>query len=159
VALFDLDYKTFASVVILMPVTVLAAVQIPLDFRTHCLSRRATFVTAICIFAIAFADSLITRSSGQLLIALVSCSVVLVTYWLSHRLSPNSLGLGDVFLVIPLAFAVAYQSWVSVLQWQLLAALGGVVHVGIVRAKKRQRTIPFGPHLLVSALVVLSLRI
>jgi len=142
-----------------MPIAILAAVQIPLDVRTYHLSRRATLVTTVCVFMIALADSLITRSSGQLLIALVSCSVVLVMYWLSHRLSPNSLGLGDVLLVVPLAFATAYQSWVSVLQWQLLATLGGVVHAGIVRAKSRQRTIPLGPHLLVSALVVLSLRI
>jgi prepilin signal peptidase PulO-like enzyme (type II secretory pathway) len=90
--------------------------------------------------------------------AVLSVMVVLVmvgVYAMTHRVSPHSLGWGDVLLVVPLTLAIAYVSVERVLWWQLVAASTGAVHAGWVRVRHGGRHIPFGPHLLFGAWMVL----
>jgi len=91
--------------------------------------------------------------------SVLSAVVVVGVYWVLHRLSPRSLGWGDVLLVAPLTLAVAYVAVERVLWWQLLAATTGAVHGVWVRARSGHNHIPFGPHLLVGAWLVLLLSV
>jgi prepilin signal peptidase PulO-like enzyme (type II secretory pathway) len=90
--------------------------------------------------------------------AVLSVMVVLATvgvYALMHQVSPGSLGWGDVLLVVPLTLAIAYVSVERVLWWQLVAASTGALHAVWVRVRHGGRHIPFGPHLLFGAWMVL----
>jgi len=72
-----------------------------------------------------------------------------------NRVSRVSLGLGDVFLVVPLTLSVSYVAAEYVLIWQFLAAASAAVHGLVVRAARGVSMIPFGPHLLGAAWLVL----
>jgi prepilin signal peptidase PulO-like enzyme (type II secretory pathway) len=84
-------------------------------------------------------------------------------YALVHQVSPGSLGSlgwGDVLLlVVPLTLSIAYVSVERVLWWQLVAASTGAMYAGWVRVRHGGRRIPFGPHLLMGAWVVLVTRV
>ena len=88
-------------------------------------------------------------------VAVGTAAVVVATYALLHRLSPRSLGWGDVLLVAPLGLALGYVAADRVAVWQLLASTTGAIHALMLRRLRGVRTIPFGPHLLVAAWLVL----
>jgi leader peptidase (prepilin peptidase) / N-methyltransferase len=92
------------------------------------------------------------RSAGA---AVSVAAVVVAAYALLHRLSPRSLGWGDVLLVAPLGLAIGYVAVDRVVVWQLLASTTGAIHALMLRRLRGVRTIPFGPHLLVAAWLVL----
>ena len=81
--------------------------------------------------------------------------VVVAVYALLHRLSPRSLGWGDVLLVAPLALALGYVAADHVVVWQLLASSTGAIHALVLRRMHGASGIPFGPHLLFSAWLML----
>jgi prepilin signal peptidase PulO-like enzyme (type II secretory pathway) len=86
----------------------------------------------------------------------MTAALVMVTvYAMTHRISPSSLGWGDVLLVVPLTLAIAYVSVERVLWWQLVAASTGAVQAGWVRVRHGRSHVPFGPHLLFAAWMVL----
>jgi prepilin signal peptidase PulO-like enzyme (type II secretory pathway) len=82
-------------------------------------------------------------------------AVVVTVFALLHRLSPRSLGWGDVLLVTPLSLAVAHVAIERVLWWQLMASTTGALHALVARRLRGTRSIPFGPHLLLAAWLVL----
>jgi leader peptidase (prepilin peptidase)/N-methyltransferase len=82
-------------------------------------------------------------------------AVVVAAYALLHRLSPRSLGWGDVLLVAPLGLALGYVAADRVVVWQLLASATGAIHALVLRQLRGVSTIPFGPHLLAAAWLVL----
>ena len=136
-------------------ILILSLVQIPLDLRTRTLSRRATlFATIVVVLALAV-ETTSSESVRRLSLATVMTLLVGVAYFLLHRLSTYALGLGDVLLVIPLTLAVSYGGVEPVLYWQLMAACSGALHAVVMRVWRRESSIPFGPHLLLAALVVL----
>jgi prepilin signal peptidase PulO-like enzyme (type II secretory pathway) len=92
--------------------------------------------------------------AGAAVAAAVAIAVVAV-YALLHRWSPSSLGWGDVLLVVPLALAVGYVALDRVAVWQLLASATGALHALVARRLRGTGSIPFGPHLLVAAWLVL----
>jgi len=136
-------------------ILILSLVQIPLDFRTRTLSRRATLFATIAVLLALVVETISSESVRRLSLAAVMTLFVGVAYFLLHRLSTYALGFGDVLLVIPLTLAVAYRGVESMLYWQLLAACIGSVHAVMMRVWRRESGIPFGPHLLLAALVVL----
>jgi hypothetical protein len=91
--------------------------------------------------------------------ALLVASFVGITYSLLTFLSPQSLGLGDALLVLPLALALAAVNPSRVVAWQVLASCSALVHVVIVRVKHGASAIPFGPHLLGTAWSVLMVSV
>ena len=142
-------------IALIVVVTVLMMVQVPLDLRKHRLSRAATSRATIAVALIVAIDAWVAQA---LLTAVLSVMVVLAmagVYALMHRVSPRSLGWGDVLLVVPLTLAIAYVSVERVLWWQLVAASTGAVHAVWVRVRRGGRHIPFGPHLLGAAWLVL----
>lgn len=140
---------------LLIIVTILCFVQIPIDFRVHRLYRTATICASLAIAGALLVGTIseqsLTRSAAALLVAIV----VTTGYFLLHLWSPQSLGLGDVLLVAPLTLAVAYLSVDLVLTWHFIATFTGAIHAVVVRVRKRGNMIPYGPHLLGAAWLVM----
>jgi len=136
-------------------VTVLMMVQVPLDLRTHRLSRGATTWAAVAVAIVVAVDAWASGAFAPAAIGAMTAVAVVGVYWLMHRVSPQSLGWGDVLLVAPLTLAVAYVAVERVLWWQLVAATTGAVHAVWVRVRSCSAHVPFGPHLLVAAWLML----
>lgn len=147
--------ETMAGAVLAVVVAGLLIVQTPLDVRTRHLSRWAT-VIAVALVSVVIAIDVVgdvgVRSAGA---AVSVAAVIVAVYALLHRLSPRSLGWGDVLLVAPLGLALGYVAADRVAVWQLLASSTGAVHALVLRRVRGASGIPFGPHLLVSAWLVL----
>ena len=148
--------ETIAGAVLAVVVAGLLMVQTPLDVRTRHVSRRAT-VLAIALVSVVITVDVVGGGTGvrSLVVAVGVAAVVVAVYALLHRLSPRSLGWGDVLLVAPLALAIGYVAADRVVVWQLLASTTGAIHALMLRRLRGVRSIPFGPHLLVAAWLVL----
>ena len=149
-----------AASVLLVIVTSLFLVQAPIDLITHRLVRPVTYLfTASTLLAIVVDVVSAELPRGEVVQAAVSAFMVMLlvigVYALLHRLSPRSLGWGDVLLVAPLSLAMGYVDLGSVVVWQLIASLTGAVHALAIRRKSTTASIAFGPHLLCSAWLVL----
>jgi hypothetical protein len=149
----------FTVVTLLVVVSVLMMVQVPLDLRTHRLSRRATTWAAVAVAIVVVADAWVSGGFAPVAVSVISAVVVAGVYWLVHRVSPQSLGWGDVLLVAPLTLAVAYVAVERVLWWQLVAATTAAAHAVWVRIRSGSSRVPFGPHLLVAAWLMLVLSV
>ena len=152
----SLRAETVAGAALAVVVAGLLSVQSPMDVRTRHLSRRATVIAISSVSAViamdVIGDGVGVRSA---VVAVGTAAVVVATYALLHRLSPRSLGWGDVLLVAPLGLALGYVAADRVVVWQLLASTTGAIHALVLRQLRGVRTIPFGPHLLVAAWLVL----
>ncbi|MEY4401370.1 MAG: hypothetical protein RL072_1235 [Actinomycetota bacterium] len=136
-------------------ITSLLLLQTPLDVTTRRLSRPVTLVALGAVVSIISVDFVLYgRASTDILIALLSLAIFGV-YWLTHRMSPTSLGWGDVLIVLPLSLALSAVEKNALLTWQLLSAVFGVTHAGVNRYWRGSSTIPFGPHLLGAAWLVM----
>lgn len=148
--------ETMAGAVLAVVVAGLLIAQTPLDVRTRHLSRRATVIAVAVVSVVIVVDvvggDVGLRAAG---VAVGVAAMVVAVYALLHRLSPRSLGWGDVLLVAPLAVALGYVVADRLVVWQLLASTTGVIHALVLRQLRGVRTIPFGPHLLVAAWLVL----
>jgi prepilin signal peptidase PulO-like enzyme (type II secretory pathway) len=136
-------------------VSLLCIVQIPLDVRFRYLSRQATVFATVAGAAVVVLDSIRDSSVSTMVNTSLAAVLVSALYYLVHRLTPSSLGFGDVLLVAPLALAVEYVAPGNALVWQLLAASSGALHALITRLRSGSTTVPFGPHLLGAAWLVL----
>ena len=148
--------ETMAGAVLSAVVAGLLMVQTPMDVRTRHLSRRATVIAVALVSAVIVVDLVGGRVGlRSAVVAVGLAAVVVAAYALLHRLSPRSLGWGDVLLVAPLGLALGYVAADRVAVWQLLASTTGAIHALMLRRLRGVRTIPFGPHLLVAAWLVL----
>ena len=147
--------ETIAGAVLAVVVAGLLLVQAPMDVRTRHVSRRATVITVALVSAVIVVDVVGGVGLRSLGVAFGVAAVVVAVYALLHRLSPRSLGWGDVLLVAPLGLALGYVAADRVVVWQLLASTTGAIHALMLRRLRGVRTIPFGPHLLVAAWLVL----
>ena len=152
----SLRAETVAGAALTVVVAGLLTVQTPLDVRTRHVSRRAT-ATAVALVSVVIAIDVVGGAVGvrSAVVAVGVAAVVFAVYALLHRLSPRSLGWGDVLLVAPLGLAIGYVAVDRVAVWQLLASTTGAVHALALQRLRGVRTIPFGPHLLAAAWLVL----
>ena len=148
--------ETIAGAALAVVVAGLLIVQTPMDLRTQHLSRRAT-VIAVALVGAVIAMDIVGDDVGarSAVVAVGTAAVVVATYALLHRLSPRSLGWGDVLLAAPLGLALGYVAADRVAVWQLLASTTGAIHALMLRRLRGASAIPFGPHLLLAALLVL----
>ena len=155
-AFSSLHAETIAGAALTVVVAGLLIVQTPMDLRTRHLSRWAT-VIAIALVSAVIMVNVVGGDVGvrSAVVAVSIAAVVVAVYALLHRLSPRSLGWGDVLLVAPLGLALGYVAADRVAVWQLLASTTGAIHALVLRRLRGVRTIPFGPHLLVAAWLVL----
>ena len=148
--------ETMAGAVLAVMVAGLLMVQTPLDVRTRHLSRRVT-VIATAFISVVIAVEVVSGDVGlrAAVVAVGVAAVVVAVYALLHQLSPRSLGWGDVLLVAPLGLAIGYVAADLVAVWQLLASTTGAIHALVLRRIRGASGIPFGPHLLFAAWLVL----
>jgi len=147
------ENETASSTVLIAIVTALMLVQAPLDLVTRRLYRSVTLVASAATLlwvGVAAKDEI-----SSALVALGAAVAVAAVYVVLHKVSPSSLGWGDVLLVVPLALAVGYVALDRVAVWQLLASVTGALHALVARRLRGTRSIPFGPHLLLAAWLVL----
>ena len=154
-AFVGLRAETIAGAALTAVAAGLLIVQAPMDVRTRHLSRRATMV-AVALVSLVIAVDVIGDGVGQSGgVAFGVAAVVVAVYALLHRLSPRSLGWGDVLLVAPLGLALGYVAADCVVVWQLLASTTGAIHALALQRIRGASSIPFGPHLLFVAWLVL----
>ena len=148
--------ETIAGAALAVVVAGLLIVQAPVDVRTRHVSRRATVIAVALVSAVIVTD-VVGDGVGMrsAVVAVGVAAMVVAVYALLHWLSPRSLGWGDVLLVTPLALAIGDVAADRVVVWQLLASTTGAIHALVLRRLRGVRTIPFGPHLLVAAWLVL----
>jgi len=154
-AFAGLRAETIAGAALTVVVAGLLIVQTPMDVHTRHLSRRATMIAVALVGVVIAVDEIgdgVGQSGG---VAFGIAAVVVAVYALLHRLSPRSLGWGDVLLVAPLGIALGYVAADRVVVWQLLASTTGAIHALVLRRLRGASGIPFGPHLLFAAWLVL----
>lgn len=147
------ENETASSTAFIAIVTALMLVQAPLDLVTRRLYRSVTVVASaatLLVVGVAARDDI-----SSALVAFGTAGAVATVYVVLHKVSPSSLGWGDVLLVVPLALAVGYVALDRVAVWQLLASVTGALHALVARRLRGTRSIPFGPHLLMAAWLVL----
>jgi prepilin signal peptidase PulO-like enzyme (type II secretory pathway) len=91
----------------------------------------------------------------EVLVSWGSALAVVALFGVLQRISPRSLGWGDVLLVAPLALAVAFVSVSQLPVWLMIAAGTAAIHGALLRWLRGKQMLPFGPHLLVAAWLVL----
>jgi leader peptidase (prepilin peptidase)/N-methyltransferase len=97
---------------------------------------------------------------GALVRALLGGAVLFSGYLLLHLISPASLGRGDVNLSAVLGLCLGWLGWGSVLVGFCAASLAGLpvsLYLLCFRSRDRRPQIPYGPYLLVGALVAVAL--
>jgi len=149
------DSSSPATSAHLIVVSSLLLVQAPLDMCSRRLSRPVSLMALVAVVATVMTTA-IQRGEAALLLQPAAITILVVfAYTVVHRLSPASLGWGDVVLVAPLACALAAVSPDRVIIWQLVSSLSGAVHGVMSRFVVRGSSIAFGPHLLLAAWAVL----
>lgn len=133
----------------------LAVIQIPIDLRKNQLSRSASLSALLFISIVVTVDAAMSGSFRNLLVSIMSATFLFGLYLMTHRRVPDALGFGDVVLVFPLGLSIAYFAIDQIGIWQLTSAITGGIHAVLARTVARRNSIPFGPHLLLSALAVL----
>jgi prepilin signal peptidase PulO-like enzyme (type II secretory pathway) len=141
--------------VVLAAVAALLVVQTPIDLATHRLLRLPTGVATVMV-AMVYCISLLDRGLRiDVLVSWGSALAVVVLFGVLQRISPRSLGWGDVLLVVPLALAVAFVSVSQLPVWLMIAAGTAALHGVVLRWLRGEQMLPFGPHLLFAAWLVL----
>lgn len=145
-----------ATVAVIM--AILLVIQTPLDIAFRRLWRTPTLV-ATGLLQFPQIDNV--RESGWWSGFLrVNLQVLLIFFCFAavHRLSRQSLGFGDVLIIVPAGLAVAISMSHMLVWWLFLAAVSGAVH-GIIKRHQQLKHIPFAPHILIPAwaISVLSL--
>lgn len=141
---------------LLVLVTCLTLIQAPLDAKLHLLSRGVTLLTIAAIATTLVLDWNLQDRSYSFARHFLPVFGVVGIYVLLYSLSPRSLGWGDVLLVVPLSLSIVAVDHRQLVVWQFLASLSGASHGVIRRFANRSSSIPFGPHLLGTAWLVLA---
>ena len=124
---------------------VVAALLTIVGFSLH-----DTIIVFICVVTVTVVHEVVVNSVRSLPIVLCGVGVV-VAFAVLHLASPGSLGWGDVLLVAPLTLAVATVSPSRVVPWLLAASCMAAAHGLVMRVRRGERFVAFGPHLLAAA--------
>ena len=144
---------------LLVVVSFLLLLQGPLDLLTSRLLRPLTSGGFVATVVIVLVDTVVMVTLRKALVAALLCALVMFAFGVLHRVSSKSLGFGDVLLVGPLSLAIGYVSSSNIPLWLLAASVSGALHGVMSRVIQKSTTIPFGPHLLGAAWLVLILSV
>ncbi len=141
---------------------VAAAFLVPLvliDLRERRLPDRLTLGGSAALLALVGAQTAISGDFTPLVGALAGAGALAGVLLALHLASPQGMGFGDVKLGLLLGVLVGARSVGLVLPALLIAgllgALGGLVQM--VRHRRRDVTLPFGPYLVAGAVLALVL--
>lgn len=130
-----------------------------MDLRSRMLSRNATFLAVAAILLVLTRTSIARDDASILIVSMTAATVVVGGFALVHVMSSGSLGLGDVLLAAPLTLSVALAGIKEVTYWLLLATFSGSLHGIVLKFRTGKSQLPFGPHMLGSACLVLLLNL
>jgi len=136
-------------------VTSLLIVQTPLDLFSHRLARVPTMLATVALIKARNFEVIAESRSKDLLVQSTVIALLLFELVVIHRWAPQSFGWGDILLVAPLATAVTSSKISSLAIWLFIASSSASFHGVMLRCKSGKRYIPFGPHLLGAAWLVL----
>ncbi|MGW1507972.1 prepilin peptidase [Streptomyces sp. NPDC002394] len=130
------------------------------DARVHRLPDGLTQPLAVVVPLLLGVAELLPYDAGSWLHALLGGLVLGGAYLVLFLISPSQLGFGDVKLAVPLGAALGWYGWgvlfAGAFAGFLLGALYGLGLV-LLRRAGRSSAIPFGPFMLVGALLGLLL--
>jgi leader peptidase (prepilin peptidase)/N-methyltransferase len=129
------------------------------DLRVRRLPDRLTLGGTAALLAVLAAGGAITGDFGPLGRGVVGALLMAAVLFALHVASPAGMGFGDVKLGLLLGVLVGSRSVALVLTTLLVAGAAGAV-VGViqmVRHRRRQVTLPFGPCLVLGAVLALVL--
>jgi leader peptidase (prepilin peptidase)/N-methyltransferase len=150
------------SLLFLLPLAPVGVALGLVDWRTRLLPTRVVLPTHGVVLALAGVAALLDHDGGAYVRALVAMVVLRSVFWVLWWIHSAGMGFGDVRLTALLGFALGYLGWsealVGIYAAFLLFVVPGVV-VAVVRRDRRflKTAIPFGPFLLVGALVGVAL--
>lgn len=140
-------------------VAILICIQSSMDIRDRQLHRPTTLLATVVVTVTIVAAVVVRGTWRDLIVAVALTLIVTGVFALLNRLSPRSLGFGDVLLVIPLSLALGYVAPDQIAQWQLVASCSGAIHALVLRLRGGRGSIPFGPHLMGAAWLVLLISV
>lgn len=146
------------SLLFLLPLAPVGVALGLVDWRTRLLPTRVVLPTHGVVLVLAGVAALLDQDAGAYVRALVAMLVLRSVFWALWWIHSAGMGFGDVRLTALLGFALGYLGWseavVGIYAGFLLFVVPGVV-VAVVRRDRRflKTAIPFGPFLLVGALV------
>jgi leader peptidase (prepilin peptidase)/N-methyltransferase len=130
------------------------------DLASHRLPDRVTY-PAVAVCAAAFlVDAAVLGSWGALARALAAAAAAFVAGAAVSALSPEGLGFGDVKLLGVLGLVLGWFGWGVLLAGVFLGLLtGGLVSLVLLATRRAgwRTALPFGPPLLVGAVLALAL--
>lgn len=138
---------------------VLFVVQGVLDATTHRLSRPVTWMALIGTMGLVTVRVTGERNWTGVFGVVLVAAIVVVLFWIMHWRSAESLGFGDVLLVAPLSLLLGSINPRLVMFWLALSSMTGALHGVIARRLRKEKRIPFGPHLLFGTWLLLMISV
>jgi len=135
---------------LILIIALLLIIQTPIDIRRHQLARKPTIATGIGVFVVYMLRVDTGPEWWESFAPLGVTATLFLMFSFIHGRWPSHLGLGDVFLAVPLALAVGAVEPMFVGWWLLVASLTASIHALMLKSRGTSR-LPFGPHLLFAA--------
>ncbi|MGY1707180.1 prepilin peptidase [Geodermatophilus sp. SYSU D00697] len=130
------------------------------DLAVHRLPDRVTFPAGAVVAAALLVDAAVLGTWPALLRAVLAAAVAFGLAALGALASPQGLGFGDVKLLGLLGLVLGWVSWGALLAGVFLGLLtGAAVSLALVATRRAgwRTALPFGPPLLVGAVLALAL--
>ncbi|MFJ1644276.1 prepilin peptidase [Streptomyces sp. NPDC088258] len=130
------------------------------DSRVHRLPDQLTLPLAAAAAVLLGAAELIPGSAGSWPTALLGGLVLGFTYAVLFLINPNGMGFGDVKLALSLGVVLGWYGWLVLFAGAFAGfVLGAVYGFGLIllRRANRKSAIPFGPFMIVGALLAVLL--
>jgi len=153
---FVANLQSSLNAILFSLVALLLVLQTPIDLRSHQLARWPTIFSTIGVLAVHVLRFEMSFGWQQVWIPVAVTAALFLLLCLFSIRWPSQLGWGDVLLVLPLSFAVGAVNPVLVVWWLLAAAMTASAH-GLSIRRSGKRYLPFGPHLLFAAWVILAI--
>ena len=130
------------------------------DLASHRLPDRVTFPAAVVCLVAFLVDAAVLGSWGALLRALAAGAAAFAVAYAAAAVSPEGLGFGDVKLLGLLGLVLGWFGWDVLLAGVFFGLLtGAVVSLALLATRRAgwRTRVPFGPPLMVGAVLALAL--
>jgi leader peptidase (prepilin peptidase) / N-methyltransferase len=132
------------------------------DLDSHRLPDRVTYPAAVICAAALLVDAAVLGSWPDLVRAVVAATAAFAVGYGAAAISPAALGFGDVKLLGLLGLVLGWFGWGALLAGVVLGLLtGAVVSLALLATRRAgwRTALPFGPPLMVGAVLALALSI
>jgi len=129
-----------------------------IDLEHRRLPDRFTFTAAGAVALLLAVAAAISGDWSSLWRALIAAIALTVFYFVLLVIYPAGMGMGDVKLALSLGLALGWAGWAQLVVGGFSAfMIGAIVGIGLLVTRKvgRKSHIPFGPFMLVGALLAL----